>query len=142
MSEVNRVELLGNLGAEPELKQVGANNSWVCKLRVCTTDKYTDRSGNAKEVSDWHNVELWGKEAEKWGTILHKGSPVFVVGSLKTDSYDNKEGQKIYRTAIRATRIFNGIQSAPSARPTAKPGAQKAPPGDDYGAADGDDIPF
>jgi single-strand DNA-binding protein len=103
---LNRVMLLGNLGAEPELRFTQGGQG-VLNLRLATTESYLDKDANTrKERTDWHNVTVWGKRGEALAKILTKGSSIFVEGSLRTSSYDNKEGQKVYKTEVNATEII------------------------------------
>ena len=103
---LNRVMLLGNLGADPDLRfGQGADNA-VLRLRLATTESYFDkRSNERKERTDWHNVVVFGKRGEALQKILQKGSTIFVEGRLQTGSYE-KEGQKHYRTDIIATNVI------------------------------------
>ena len=101
---LNRVMLLGNLGKDPELRYTQGGLA-VLKLRIATTESYVDRDGARKERTDWHDVTVWGKRAEGLGKILHKGSSIFVEGSLRTSSYE-KDGQKRYRTEVNARNVL------------------------------------
>jgi single-strand DNA-binding protein len=97
--------LLGNLGAEPELRFTQGGEG-VLNLRLATTESYVDKDKVRRERTDWHNVTVWGKRGEALAKILTKGSSIFVEGSLRTSSYDNKEGQKVYKTEVNATEII------------------------------------
>jgi len=140
----------------------------VLKLRLATTESYFDkRSNERKERTDWHSVVLFGKRAEALQKILAKGSNIFVEGRLQTSSYENKEGQKVYRTEVIATNVIltgrgggapreagprGGAVSAErpnfarnNPREAAPPASQAAPPDDegfDAGGGGDDDIPF
>jgi single-strand DNA-binding protein len=102
---LNRVMLLGNLGAEPELRHTQGGQS-VLNLRMATTESYLDRDRARRERTDWHNVIVWGKRAEALAKILVKGSGLFVEGSLRTSSYEAKDGSKRYKTEISAKNIL------------------------------------
>lgn len=102
---LNRVMLLGNLGADPELR-VTQGGQAVLNLRLATTETYLDRDKVRKERTDWHNVVVWGKRAEALAKILGKGSSIFVEGSLRTSSYDDRDGNKRYKTEINANNIL------------------------------------
>src|SRR4051812_8031056 len=102
---LNRVMLLGNLGADPELRFTQGGQA-VLNMRLATTESYLDKDKVRRERTDWHNVVVWGKRGEALAKILTKGSSVFIEGGLRTSSYDNKEGQKVYKTEIHASNIL------------------------------------
>jgi single-strand DNA-binding protein len=101
---LNRVMLLGNLGADPELRVTPGGQS-ILKLRLATTESYLDKNGARQERTDWHSVTVWGKRGEALGKILAKGSSLFIEGRIQTSSYD-KNGEKRYRTDIVANNII------------------------------------
>lgn len=144
---LNRVLLLGNLGADPELRTLG-NGGAVLRLRLATTESYLDRNRTRQERTEWHSITIFGKRAEALSKILSKGFRICVEGGLRTSSYDDREGNKRYRTEIVASNILlcgsnRAGSSAPSSRPAADDyagGYERGPDEpDDY--AD-DDIPF
>jgi single-strand DNA-binding protein len=165
---LNKVLLLGNLGADPELK-VTQGGQAVLKLRLATTETYLDRNNTRQERTEWHSITLWGKRGEALAKFLQKGERIFVEGSLRTSSYE-KDGEKRYRTEINATNIIlagrgkgggatdsdfgggggggGGFERRPprdsGRQPSAPPSA--APPQDDFGGnvfpAGDDEIPF
>jgi single-strand DNA-binding protein len=102
---LNRVMLLGNLGAEPELRMTGGGQA-VLKLRLATSETYLDRNKARQERTEWHSVVVWGKRAEALAKILAKGSKIFVEGGLRTSSYDDRDGNKRYRTEIVAQNLL------------------------------------
>src|SRR3954470_11809353 len=102
---LNRVMLLGNLGADPELRFTQGGQG-VLNMRLATTESYLDKDKVRRERTDWHNVVVWGKRGEALAKILAKGSSLFIEGSLRTSSYDNKEGQKVYKTEIVAQNVL------------------------------------
>lgn len=106
MSEgFNRVMLLGNLGADPELRFGQSAEQAVLKIRLATTERYFDkRSNEQKERTDWHDVVVFGKRGEGLQKILRKGSTILVEGRLSTRSYE-KDGQKRYVTEVVANNI-------------------------------------
>jgi single-strand DNA-binding protein len=150
MSEgLNRVTLLGNLGADPELRAAGQTS--VLKLRLATTESYFDKKSNErKEQTDWHSVVLFGARAEALARILHKGSKILIEGKLKTSSYE-KDGQKVYKTEVLANQVIlcggNGQADGPKEQPRqprqTNPERHPSPPqyDDQYPTSD-DDIPF
>lgn len=124
---LNRVMLLGNLGADPELRMTPSGQA-VLKLRLATSESYLDRNRVRQERTEWHSIVVWGKRAEALNKILSKGSRIFIEGGLRTSSYDDKEGHKRYRTEI----VANNIVLAGGARGGG--GGPRAGGGDDYGA--------
>jgi single-strand DNA-binding protein len=103
MSSVNKVILVGNLGADPEVKYLPSGEA-VCNLRLATTDVWKDKSGAKKEATEWHRVSLFGKTGEVAGQYLKKGSSVYIEGSIKTSTYE-KNGETRYSTTIRGDRM-------------------------------------
>jgi single-strand DNA-binding protein len=102
---LNRVMLLGNLGADPELRMTSGGQA-VLKLRLATSETYLDRNKVRQERTEWHSVVVWGKRGEALSKILSKGSRIFVEGGLRTSSYDDKEGKKRYKTEVVANNII------------------------------------
>lgn len=102
---LNRVMLLGNLGADPELRFTQGGQA-VLNIRLATTESYLDKDRVRRERTDWHSVTVWGKRGEALAKILAKGSTIFVEGSIRTSSYDDKEGNKRYKTEINANNII------------------------------------
>jgi single-strand DNA-binding protein len=100
---LNRVMLLGNLGADPDLK-VTPGGQAVLKLRLATNESYLDRNQVRQERTEWHRVTVWGRRAEALGKILQKGDSVFIEGRLSTSSYE-KNGEKRYSTEVVANNI-------------------------------------
>ncbi len=159
---LNRVMLLGNLGADPELRYTQAGKA-VLNMRLATTESYLDANKVRQERTDWHNVVLWGKRGEALAKFLTKGSTIFVEGGLRTSSYDDKDGNKRYKTEVHATNIIlagrgrggGGAEmgdpggGSPGAGgggrrggPPSAPPRDEPPPPDDFGSGGDDDIPF
>ena len=103
MGSVNKVILVGNLGADPELKYTPSNRA-LCNLRIATTEVYKDKGGQRQEKTEWHRVTVWGDSAQNCSKYLAKGRSVYVEGRLQTRSYD-KDGQKHYATDVVADRV-------------------------------------
>jgi single-strand DNA-binding protein len=102
MASINKVILVGRLGKDPEIRSTPSGTS-VAKFTIATSDKFTDRAGEKQERTEWHNIVAWSKLAEICGQYLKKGKLVYIEGSLRTDSWEDKEsGQKKYRTEIVA----------------------------------------
>jgi single-strand DNA-binding protein len=104
MSGINKVIILGRLGKDPEVRQVGEGNS-VCKLAIATSENWIDKSGTKQEKTDWHNIVVWGKLAEICGKYLSKGRQLYVEGKLQTRSWEDQQGQKRYTTEIVANTV-------------------------------------
>lgn len=109
---VNKVILLGRLGRDVETKYTQGGDM-VCSFSVATTDAYTTKGGERKEITEWTNVAAFGKLAEVCGKYLHKGSLVYVEGRLNTQSYE-KDGQKRYSTKVIAQTV-KFLDSSPKA---------------------------
>jgi single-strand DNA-binding protein len=101
---LNRVMLMGNLGGDPELRVTQAGLP-VLTIRLATTASYLDKDKIRRERTDWHNVIVWGKRADALAKILHKGSRIFVEGSLRTSSYDDRDGRKRHKTEVIASEV-------------------------------------
>lgn len=102
---VNKVILVGNLGADPEVKYT-AGGTAICTLSVATSESWKDKqSGEQQERTEWHRVKFFGRLAEIAGEYLRKGSQVYVEGSLRTDKYTDKEGIERYTTDIVANEM-------------------------------------
>ena len=102
MASVNKVIIVGNLGADPETRYLPSGEA-VTNIRVATTDRWKDKqSGDMKEATEWHRIAFFGKLATIAGEYLKKGSQVYVEGSLRTRKWQDKDGQDRYSTEIRA----------------------------------------
>lgn len=117
----NRVHLLGNLGADPELRQTQSGP--VLNMRIATTESYLDRDKVRRERTEWHTVVVWGKRAEALAKWLAKERMVFVEGSLRTSSYEDKSGQKRHKTEVVAQNVI----PADTRRGNAEGGAAHGP---------------
>tara|TARA_R100000152_G_C6780867_1_gene214217 strand:- start:4422 stop:4988 length:567 start_codon:yes stop_codon:yes gene_type:complete len=91
MSSVNKIFILGRLGADPELRSTQGGQS-VCNLRVATSENWKDKDGNRQERTEWHSVTVWGRQGEMCGEYLAKGRQVYVEGRLQSREYE-KDGQ-------------------------------------------------
>lgn len=140
---LNRVTLLGNLGADPELRMTNSGNA-VLNLRLATSESYVDRDKARQERTEWHSVVLWGKRAEALGRILTKGSRLLIEGGLRTTSYEDRDGNKRYKTEINATNVvFAGARGESSGGGQSAPGYDE--PAQPVGGGHDDDlgdIPF
>jgi single-strand DNA-binding protein len=130
---VNSVHLIGNLGRDPEIRYTAGGQA-VCNLRMATSRAWTDKdSGQRKEETEWHDVEVWGKQAEACAEHLKKGRAVYVQGRLKTDSWEDKTTkEKKSRVKIigETVRFLGG---RPEGAPAADAHAPESLPGDPAG---------
>lgn len=101
---VNKVILIGNLGRDPEVRFT-SNGKAVARFPIATSEVWTDAEGSRQERTEWHNIVVWGKQAESCGQYLSKGRQVFIEGQVRTRSYDDKDGVKKYITEINAQRV-------------------------------------
>lgn len=104
MGSVNRVFLVGNLGRDAELRHTPSGSA-VGNFSLATTDNWTDKAGQRQERTEWHRVDVWGRQAESLQPYLTKGKQVFVEGRIQTDEWNDRDGNKRYTTKIVANRI-------------------------------------
>ncbi|MCO4760718.1 MAG: single-stranded DNA-binding protein, partial [Myxococcales bacterium] len=104
MAGVNKVILIGNLGAKPELRHTGGGYP-VTELRLATAERRKDRDGNWSDHTEWHSIVVWGKQAENCERYLDKGRQVYVEGRLQTRDWVGNDGQKRYKTEIVANTV-------------------------------------
>ncbi len=155
MAGFNQVILLGNLGADPDLK-ISQSGMGVLRLKVATTERYLDKQGNKKESTEWHTVVVWGKRAEGLARFLAKGMSVHIVGKIRYRSYE-KDGTKRWSTEIHTDSVQvltkkggdAGNSGGGSSPPRASGGGNKQfsdddiPPPDDFdGNHFDEDLPF
>ena len=146
MASVNKVILVGNLGADPETRFM-PNGDAVANIRLATTESWKDKaSGEKKEITEWHRVVLYRKLGEIAGQYLKKGSAVYIEGRIRTRKWQDKEGQERYTTEIEANEMqmlggkSDRSESAPSQPKQEQRNAQGAPKTSFVDM--GDDIPF
>jgi single-strand DNA-binding protein len=96
---VNKVILIGNLGADPELRYTPGGQA-VCDIRLATNESWTDKNGQKQERTEWHRVVMWGKPGEIIKQYCTKGQKLYIEGRLQTRSWDDKDGNKRYSTEI------------------------------------------
>jgi single-strand DNA-binding protein len=130
MASVNKVILVGNLGADPETKYLPSGDA-VANIRLATTDRWKDKaSGEMKEATEWHRIAFFGRLAEIAGEYLKKGSQVYIEGRIRTRKWQDKEGQDRYSTEIVADsmQMLGSRSGAGEARsePRGEPMGQKA----------------
>jgi single-strand DNA-binding protein len=145
---VNKAILIGNLGRDPEVRYLPSGQP-VANFSVATSESYNDRSGNRQERTDWHNIVVYGKQAELCGQYLKKGRQVFIEGRISYRQYDAKDGSgKRYVTEIVAQRVqFLGGRAGAGGAEAGDFGGDAprgggAPGGTDEVPMDDEDIPF
>jgi len=150
MRSVNKVILVGHLGADPEVRYTQGGTA-VANLRLATNESYNDKnSGERVEKTEWHRVVGWGKLAEIMGEYLKKGRQVYIEGQLQTRQWQDKEGNTRYSTEVKASDMVmlggRGAGDMPSGGGQSSSGSgggepEYAPVGGDSPPAD-DDLPF
>jgi single-strand DNA-binding protein len=156
MAGVNKVILLGNLGADPEIRSL-PSGSKVATFNIATSEAYNNKDGVRVEQTEWHRIELWDNLANIAEQYLHKGDSVYVEGKIRTEEYTDKDNINRRVTKIRGTAMTlvggrrdnqEGGSTAPSAAPQApRPAPSVAtPPAPEFdtnaGGDGGDDLPF
>jgi single-strand DNA-binding protein len=114
MPALNRVQLIGNLGKDPEVRYTPTGTK-VCTFSMAVNRRWKGRDGSAKEATDWFNIEVWGKLGEVCQQYLHKGSLAFIEGRLQTDRYEH-EGETRYFTKVIA-RTMQMLDRKPEEEP-------------------------
>lgn len=147
---LNKVQLIGRLGADPEVRRL-ENGVAVARINVATSEKYKDKEGNLQEITEWHSVVAWRFTAEFAEKYLHKGDLIYVEGKLSTRKWQADNGENRYTTEVKADNIQimskksdsagSGRPPMPSEKdapevPVRKPVEEPAMPGE------GDDLPF
>jgi single-strand DNA-binding protein len=144
---MNRVILLGNLGADPDLRYTPAGVP-VLSLRLATNESFVDKNKEHQDRTEWHSVVVWGARGEALGKLLQKGACVCVEGALRTSSWE-KDGQRRYRTEVYAREVFlTGRRPSPvggsveSPRETSAIALTRAPAGSRQAADVADELPY
>jgi len=142
MSGVNKVILVGNLGANPEMRFTQGGQA-VANLRIATTERWTDKAGQKQEATEWHRVVVWGKTAEICGQYLTKGRQVYIEGRIRTRQWQDQSGQKRYSTEIVAQNVQTlGARGERGPEDVAAAVSAEEPVNGDMGPGPDDDIPF
>jgi len=140
---VNKVMLIGNLGRDPEIRYTTSGQA-VANFTLATTEKYTNKAGDKQEDTEWHRIVAWGRLAEICGEYLTKGRMVYIEGSIRTRSWEDKEGNTRWTTEIVARNMQmlggQGGRSEASSAPDEKTPADFDIEDDSFGSDD--DIPF
>jgi len=130
---LNRVELIGRLGKDPEIRYTPSGTA-VCNFSMATDEGYKDNNGEWIDRTEWHKIVLWGRLAEIASEYLEKGSQIFIEGKLQTRKWETQSGDKKYSTEIVGTKLIM-LGSSPA----------NASPNEDNNVPDDipdDDIPF
>ena len=141
MRGVNKVILIGNLGRDPEIRYTTGGQA-VANFTIATSDSYTDKDGERQERTEWHRIVAWGRLAEICGEYLSKGRMVYIEGSLRTRSWEDKDGNTRWTTEVvaRSMEMLGGGRSEQGQRES------QGPEGDfeidDNSFSTDDDIPF
>ncbi len=143
MAGLNKVMLIGNLGADPELRFT-ANGAAVANFRIACSRSYTDRDGQRQEVTEWVSIVAWQRLAELVGQYLSKGRPVYVEGRLQTRQWQDREGNNRYTTEVVANDIqfLGGRGGGGGGDFDGGGGSWDDGPSDPGGGPDAGDLPF
>jgi single-strand DNA-binding protein len=155
MLGVNKVILLGRLGRDPELRYTPGGQA-TASFTLATSERWTDKNGQRQERTEWHNIVVWAKLAELANQYLKKGSPAYIEGRITTRSWDDRDGNKKYKTEIVANTIqflgsgggggagasntMGGQETAEAGGAAPEPDPMPAGPG--LGAAADEELPF
>lgn len=102
---LNKVQLIGHLGRDPEVRQAKNAQGAVANLTLATSERWKDKAGHAQERTEWHKIVLFGRTAEVAGEYLHKGTQVYIEGRLQTRKWQDASGQERYTTEIVADKM-------------------------------------
>jgi single-strand DNA-binding protein len=143
MASVNKVVLIGNLGKDPELRHLPSGQA-MAKFPLATTDSWMDGERGRQERTEWHNVVVWGRQAETCGQYLAKGRQVYIEGAIRSRTYEDKEGNKRYMTEVVAQRVqfLGGGGAGKGTQGTVGGGGFDDFDAEPPGAGGDDDIPF
>ena len=136
---LNKALIVGNLTRDPELKAL-PSGAKVTSFSLATNRVWTDQSGQKKEMTDYHNIVVFGRQAETSAQYLTKGQSVLVEGRIQTRSWEGQDGKKNYRTEIVADRVQFGSRPGAGAAPAGD--APAAAPAEDAGAGSVDTIEY
>jgi single-strand DNA-binding protein len=143
MSGVNKVILVGHLGADPTMRHTQSGTA-VVQFNLATTERYNDRSGERQERTEWHRIVAWAKLAEICNQYLKKGKQVYIEGRLQTRQWEDQSGNKRYTTEVVANNMVMLGRAGDVANDVP---AQEFPPDTvaqetSSGGSDDDDLPF
>ena len=137
MRGVNKVIIIGRLGADPEVKTLSTGQS-VTRFNMATTEEWTKQDGTKQEKTEWHRITVWNKLGEVCAKYLFKGSAAYIEGKIRTSSWEDEQGQKKYSTEIVANQVqFLSSKSDQKQDHTSQPPAPTTEP-----SFTGDTVPF
>lgn len=153
---VNKVILIGNLGADPEIRYLEGGSS-VARFNIATSESYTNKMGERVEQTEWHRIELWDRLAQIAEKYLRKGNSVYIEGKIRSENWTDKEGQQRTGITIRANNMTllgspnsgggEGNYTAPATGTPSRSAAETPRPTDPVpptmaAGGDDDDLPF
>ncbi len=145
MASVNKAIIVGNLGKDPEVRYTQSGQA-MARFSVATTDTWMDRENGRQERTEWHNIVVWGKQAETCGQYLSKGRQVYIEGRIQTRKFEDREGKERYFTEINAQQVtFLGSRDGGGTRSGQSSDDEPGGGFDDAGAGSvppDDDVPF
>ncbi len=140
MVDLNRIQVIGNVGGDPEMRYTPQGNP-VTNFTIATNRNYTTPQGERREETEWFRVVTWNKLAETCSQFLAKGRRAYVEGRLRSSTWDGQDGQKRFRNEIVAnTVIFLDRPGAPADEEVSRPAGTTEPKGE--GEVDANDLPF
>lgn len=140
MGGVNKVLLIGNLGADPDLRYIPSGAA-VCEMRLATNESWKDKAGQKQERTEWHRIVVWGQRAELCAQYLSKGRQVYIEGRLRTRSWEDRDGNTRYTTEIVATDVqFLGSPGRQTPLPAPEDDGVDGDTGQEFPLAD--DLPY
>ena len=145
---LNKVLLIGNLGADPEIKYSPSGTA-IANFNMATTEKRKNAQGEWEDVTEWHRIVLFGKQAENCKDYLKKGSRIYLEGRIQTRSWDDQSGQKQYRTEI-VGNSFLMLDGKPQESESERPAKKESQTPDKHrkqetkreNSPEDDDLPF
>ena len=145
MASVNKAIIVGNLGKDPEVRFTQSGRA-MARFTVATNETWMDQDNGRQERTEWHNIVVWGKQAELCGQYLSRGSQVYIEGRIETRKFEDKEGKERYFTDINARQVtFLGSRDGGGTRSGQSSDDEPGGGFDDAGAGSvppDDDVPF
>lgn len=142
---VNKAILIGRLGQDPELRYTAGGKA-VCSFSLATSERWTGQDGQKQESTTWHNIVSWGRQAEVMKEYLTKGQQVYIEGRIDNRSYEDKEGQKKYRSEVVVQNFqflgSRGEGAGSGGGGSVSSGASAGMPPESQAGPEDDDLPF